>query len=157
MRPELSDEMCYLAGVSYQGKEKSEVCLKTNNDAIAERFVSCAVKLGAKPDKIMIDKNDSIIDVHFYHSKIARQIALIRDKQTYIFRYFNSYSSNYFGGIFDSRGFSTEKGIEINKLSLKERIILESFGLRINGKHILSAAKFIAMFSTCSMRLSKRS
>lgn len=149
MKAKLSKELCYLAGLSkLSEEEKSLVSVKSEISEIVERFVEFGIRLGVKPNKIIIGGSEA----KFYHSKIAREIRHIRDNELKLFRKRNEFSASFVAGIFDARG-KVSKSMEIASLKPSEAVMLENLGIHVIDTRIANIKDFIMFIKGFSLRI----
>lgn len=149
----LTSEACYMAGLMNRSHEKGKVEISTSKTAIEERFIEIAVKrLKIDPTKITIEQAEGRRNIIFYHSKVAKELQQIREKELFLFKKLNELSRSYVAGIFDSSGHLQEGKIKINGLSPKDRVMLDNLGIKtldnrvVNGKFFLDVIKGYSVF-----------
>lgn len=155
MKVKLTPELCYLAGLVGKGREEGgAVGIKTRNDEITERFVKLALELGIDTKKVLIEEREGLRHVYFYHSKLAKQLREIRDKETVLFKYRNLLAANYVAGIFDANGHFRGNRITLNGLNPKDNLMLQNLGIHTTGRVVLNIKNFISLINEYSVLLS---
>lgn len=140
MTIKLTASACYMAGLMNRTTEKGRVGISTGKSAIEERFLEIAVKkLKVDPTKITITEGTAgMRNIHFYHSRIAKELREIREKELFLFKRINEFSRSYVAGMFDSSGHLQKGSITINGLSPKDRLMLENLGIRTLDRRIVN-------------------
>ncbi|MDE1870437.1 MAG: hypothetical protein KGH71_05675 [Candidatus Micrarchaeota archaeon] len=147
MPTKLTPELCYLAGIvskTRQG-ERSMVGINTTIDDVVENFVEVALKLGVDAKKIIIEDVDGVKHVYFFHSKLAKQIREIVEKQTRIFKYKNEFSSSYLAGMFDASGKVSKGKLLLSGMSAADQMVMENLGIHTRQNSITNIQAFLGM------------
>ncbi|MDE1823274.1 MAG: hypothetical protein KGH69_05195 [Candidatus Micrarchaeota archaeon] len=147
MTIKLTTSACYMAGLMNRTAERGKVAISTGKSAIEERFLEIAVKkLKVDPTKITIAEGSiGMRNVYFYHSRIAKELQEIREKELFLFKRVNEFSRSYIAGMFDSSGHLQKGSITINGLSPKDRLMLENLGIRTLDKRIVNPRLLLEM------------
>ncbi|HVA83119.1 MAG TPA: hypothetical protein VNF06_03075 [Candidatus Aquilonibacter sp.] len=158
MPTKLSPEMCYLAGIvsKTRQEEKSMVGVTTTIDAMIENFVELALKLGIDSKKIVIEDMDGMRHVYFFHSKIAKEIREITEKETKIFKYKNSYSSSFLAGMYDASGKVRNGKVSISRLTRADELMLQNLGIHTKGSSIMNIKYFFDFIKEHSILMNER-
>ena len=158
MRAKLTPEICYIAGMlskTRQG-ERSMVGINTTIDGVIENFVSFALKLGVDTKKIMIEDEEGVKHVYFYHSKLARQAREIIEKETRLFKFKNELSSSFIAGMFDASGNVGRERVFIKNLTKHDQLVLQNLGVHTDGYSIRNIKSFFALISAYSIILQQK-
>lgn len=145
MPTKLTPGLCYLAGIvskTRQG-ERSMVGINTTIDDVVENFVEVALKMGIDTKKIMIEDVDGVKHVYFFHSKLAKQIREIVEKQTRIFKYNNEFSASFLAGMFDSSGKISRGKLLLSGMSTADQVVLENLGIHTHQNSITNIKAFL--------------
>lgn len=147
MRIKLSADLCYLAGLMHNGRERelSTVGISTNIGAMEERFVKLLLDMGVESGKVMYEENEKMRHIYAYNSRLARQCREIRKDETKIFHTVSGYTPDYIAGIFDSSGHAVKGSIYINGLSTADELMLQNLDLHIRHGKIMEQARLVAM------------
>lgn len=158
MTTKLSPEFCYLAGIVGKTgqEEKSMVGINTTIDAIIENFVEVALKMGVDSKKIMIEDLDGVKHVYFFHSKIAKQIRELVEKETKVFKYKNEFSSSYLAGMYDASGKTRNGKMGISRMTRSDELMLQNLGIHTKGSSIMNIKYFLDFIKEYSILLSER-
>ncbi|MGI0141918.1 MAG: hypothetical protein ACREBF_04715 [Candidatus Micrarchaeales archaeon] len=147
MSTRLTPELCYIAGIVSKSRqsEKSMVGINTTIDNVIENFVEISLKLGVDTKKIMIEDVEGVKHVYFYHSKLAKQIREIVEKETRIFKYKNEFSSSYIAGMFDASGKIRNGKLLISGLDKSDQLVLQNLGVHTMGERISNITQFVSL------------
>jgi len=145
MPTKLTPELCYMAGIVSKTRqaEKSMVGINTTIDDVVENFVEVALKMGIDTKKIMIEDVDGVKHVYFFHSKLAKQIREIVEKQTKIFKYNNEFSASFLAGMFDSSGKISRGKLLLSGMSAADQMVLENLGVHTHMNAIMNIKAFL--------------
>ena len=157
MKAKLTPQACYVAGLYSKGNkhEKNFVSVNTGIEELKQRFIEISVKdLGVLPSKILFGRG-SEKSVGFYHSRIAKQLIDITNRETYIFKTQNDLSSSYVAGMFDASGHFSAGGLEIRHVTPKDAMMLENLGIHTKGDKILNIGRFMELIKGRSIVLSQ--
>ena len=158
MKAKLTPSICYMAGLYSKAskKQKNFVSITTSIDALQERFVEIAVKdLEIEPNKILLGQV-SEKSAGFYHSRVAKHLLDIANRETYLFKTANELARNYLAGIFDASGHISQTGVEIRHITPKDAMMLENLGIHSKGDRILNIGRFIALIDGSSIILMEK-
>ncbi len=146
MKLKLTPDVCYVAGLLSQSKEeRTAVGIVTGKGEIEQRFISIALKeFEIKPEKIVIKEDGPNRHVYFYHSRIAKQLREIIDRENYIFKAKNDFAKSYLAGIFDAAGHVHKEGLKIKGLRPKDELMLSNLGIHSNRGRILNPSILLA-------------
>lgn len=153
MRFKPTPELCYLAGLagrSYE-PELSMVGIRTQNDAIEERFVKFLMGLGVDSKKIMIEQDGTFRHIYVFHSKLAKMIREIMKERTSLAKKRGELAVAFLAGLFDANGHVAKTTITIRKLEKGDELLLELLGVHSVGSKILSISKFLALIGKRSI------
>jgi hypothetical protein len=148
----MSPDMSYMLGICSFGKDDPSISVISRSDEVIERFVRIALsEFGVEPQKILVSKEDGLKKVLFYHSTAKRLMKRALDEREHIFKYKNDYSGSYFAGLFDARGHGSPKGVMTGTRDMRDIIVLERLGFRVNRSGKVQNAndylKFIKPYS----------
>lgn len=149
---ELTESLCYMAGLYSKSpkKEKNHVVLNTGIESLRDRFVEIAVKdLGVDPMKIKLEEEG--LGASFYHSRVAKNLANIVSRETYIFKTNNAFARNYLAGMFDVGGHFRDGSLTISHILAPDAIMLENLGIHSKNDRILNGTKFIELVKGISI------
>ncbi len=154
MKVKLKPKICYMAGLSTLPIERNAVGVETSFKEIEEQFIELALNVfHIEPSKIVIEEKENKCLVYFYHSRIARQLAEIRDREDRIFRVPSELSRSYVAGIFDSRGRRSAGGITIRALSPKDDVMLANLGIHTRNGSIMNISALLSFIEEYSLLL----
>lgn len=156
MKTKLTPMLCYMAGLqSKSNEEHSSVGVSTGLESIEQRFVDISInKLGIKPNRIIIEEiGGGMRHLHFYHSKIYRDIKKICDDSDKIFRRRNELSSAYVAGMFDAAGHLDKNGLYMKKIMPKDAVLLQNLEIYTKGNRIMNMTAFIELIKEFSLLL----
>lgn len=156
MKATLTPNICYMAGLYSKAskKEKNFVSISTNLPELQQRFVEIAVNdLGIIPSKILLGR-DGDNDAGFYHSRVAKQLLDIANRETYVFKVVNDLSRSYLAGMFDIAG-HYRSSVEIRHVSPKDAMMLENLGIHTRGDRVMNVGRFISLLKGHSIVLRK--
>ncbi len=157
MKLKLNTKICYLIGLC--NRNENSIYISTEYDEILEKFIEIAInELSIKPDKIIINKKENKIIAFSYNSKIKNFFISILETRDYTFKYFNDYSSNYFAGLFDSKGYIENNHLYFKSIDLNDQMILEKFKIHLrkttnNSYKIISQNLFIILVKQNSVKI----
>ncbi len=157
MKTVLTPGICYMAGVYSKGpkREKNFVSLNTGMEYMQQRFAEIAVKeLHIEPSKIIVAR-DSSMSIGFYHSRVAKQLQNISNREAYLFKKSNELSKSYVAGMFDASGHFRPDSIEIRHITPSDALMLENLGVHTKGDKIMNISKFIVLIEGFSLLLSQ--
>ena len=148
----MSPDMSYMLGICSFGKDDPSISVISRSDEVIERFVRIALsEFGVEPQKILVSEEDGLKKVLFYHSTAKRLMKRALDEREHIFKYKNDYSGSYFAGLFDARGHGSPKGVMTGTRDMRDIIVLERLGFRVNRSGKVQNAndylKFIKPYS----------
>ncbi len=152
MKSELTPNICYIAGLFSKSsrREKNYVSVNTEITELQQRFIEIAVNdLGIPPSKIILGR-ESEISAGFYHSRVAKQLQDIINRETFVFKTSNGLSRSYLAGMFDIAGHYI-KSVEIHHVNPKDALMLENLGIHTKGDKIMNISKFIALIKDFSI------
>ncbi len=155
MKEKLTPNVCYMAGLYSKAakKEKNYVSVNTSILELQQRFVEIAVnELGIMPNKIILGR-ESEKSAGFYHSRVAKRLLDIVNRETYVFKTVNELSRSYVAGMFDMAG-HYRGTIEIGHVNAKDAFMLENLGVHTRGDKIVNISKFVALIKERSILLS---
>lgn len=155
MKAKLTAHVCYIAGLYSKGpkREKNFVSVNTGVEELKQLFIEIAVKeLGVLPSKVLFG-HESDKSVGFYHSRIAKQLLDIANRENYIFKITNELSSSYVAGMFDASGHFSAGGLEIRHVTPKDAMMLENLGIHTKGDKILNIGRFMELIKGRSIIL----
>ncbi len=147
MKAKLKPSICYIAGLSRRYSEKNAVGIETRNSELELRFIEMAIKeFKVEPTKIIIEeKEDGKRKVYFYHSRVARQLAEIRQREDKLFRIPNEFSSNYIAGMLDSMGRFSKNGIYFDGLTPQDEVMLANLGVHTRYGRVSNISTLIGL------------
>ena len=157
MKTKLTSHMCYMAGLYSKAakQEKNFVSVNTSIEELKDRFVELSVKeLGILPNKIIFGRV-SERSVGFYHSRVAKQLIDITNRETYIFKVPNELSSSYVAGMFDASGHFSAGGLEIRHVTPKDAMMLENLSIHTKGDKVLNIGRFMELIKGRSIVLDR--
>ena len=136
-----------MAGLlSQSNEEKTAVGIVTGKSEIEQRFIEIAVKeLGIIPAKILIEEKGTARHVFFYHSRVAKQLREIIERENYIFKTKNDFARNYVAGMFDAAGHVHREGLKITGLKPRDEIMLSNLGVHSGRGRILNPSALIGL------------
>jgi hypothetical protein len=149
----LTPEVCYAAGLFSKAarRQKNLVHISTSIPELQQKFVEIAVKkLGVLPNKIIMDDSG----VGFYHSRVAKRLQDIIDRETYVFKEVNVLSRNYLAGMFDISG-HYRGAVEIRHVTPKDAFMLENLGVHTRGDSIMNVSLFVSLIKGYSILLDR--
>ncbi len=150
----LTPNICYMAGLfsKAQKREKNYVSVSTTMPELQQKFVEIAVKdFGILPTRIILGR-DSQSSAGFYHSRVAKQLQDIVNRETYVFKTANELSSSYVAGMFDISG-HYRSAVEIRHINPKDAFMLEGLGVHTRGDRIMNISRFIELIAGRSIML----
>jgi intein-encoded DNA endonuclease-like protein len=152
----LNPEICYLIGLC--DRRKDSLYVSSNEDAVIERFAKILVEeFGIAPGKISVSAHGKETIAYTYNSKAMKFIKDVLKRRHEVFKYANDYSANYFAGLFDSRGYVSEKGFEFRSIDLADQMVLENLNFHIkrhgSAQAIAEAGAFRAFIKNYSIRM----
>ncbi|MDE1823533.1 MAG: hypothetical protein KGI00_05540 [Candidatus Micrarchaeota archaeon] len=140
----LNPSACYIAGLMSRTREKGKVAISTSKSAIEQKFIEIAVKkLKVDPKKITIQEGIGVRNIYFYHSRIAKELQEVREKELFIFKRMNEFSRSYVAGMFDSSGHLQKGTIYINGLTPKDRVMLDNLGIKTLDNRVVNSKSFL--------------
>jgi len=158
MRFKLTKDLCYLAGLAGMSHEpeKSMVGIKTSQDELAERFIACALKQGVNPQKIVIEQQDVVKHVYFFHSKLARMIKEILGERELLPKKGRDLAAAYISGMFDASGHCVKGSVYFRRVERRDDLMLELMGVHTRNGKVINAKHFVEIIkeqSTLAKRL----
>lgn len=155
MAAKLTPDLCYITGLISKGREyeRSAIGIVTTMDELVEKFSEIAIKLGVAPNKILIEEDDGVKHIYFFHSKMAKQARETIERETRIFKYRNEYSGNYLAGMFDASGKVVKGTVIIKSLTSSDQLMLQTLGIHTKGSEISNVGSFIELVKDYSVVL----
>ena len=156
MKKTLTPDVCYMAGLYSKAskREKNFVSVNTSISELQQRFIEIAVnELGVQPNKIILAR-ESEKSAGFYHSRVAKRLQDIVNRETYVFKTVNELSRNYVAGMFDMAG-HYRGAMEISHVNPKDAFMLENLGVHTRGDKIVNITRFIALIKGFSILLDR--
>ncbi|MCL5239164.1 MAG: hypothetical protein M1286_01675 [Candidatus Marsarchaeota archaeon] len=153
MRFKPTPELCYLAGLAGRSNEpeRSIVGIRTQNDAIEERFIKYLLGQGVDTKKIMVVEDGNFRHIYAYHSKLARMIREILDKRAELARKRGDLAASFLAGLFDANGHVTGNVITIRKIEKSDELLLELLGVHTVNAKILNIRSFLSLIGKKSL------
>lgn len=154
MKKDLVPNICYMAGLFSKAskKEKNFVSVNTSMIELQQKFIEIAVnELGILPNKIILGR-ESEKSAGFYHSRVAKQLQDIVNRETYLFKVPNELSRSYLAGMFDIAG-HYRGSLEISHVNPRDAFMLENLGIHTRGDKIVNISKFVALIKGLSILL----
>lgn len=156
MKQKLNPEICYIIGLC--DRRKDSIYISTIYDSAVDRFVKTLIdSFGIAPNKIIISKEGNETSAYTYNTRAAKFIKDVLSRRQEVFKYANDYSANYFAGLFDSRGYISEKGFEFRSIDFADQMLLENlnFHLKRHGsaQAVAEAGAFKAFIKNYSIRM----
>ena len=152
MKGKLKPSTCYMAGLTRGEGERSSVGIETSMGDVEERFVKSALKdFKIEPNKILIEEKDGLRHVHFYHSRVARQLSELREREDKIFKAQNELSKSYVAGMLDSSGRLSTSGIAIKGLKPIDEVMLANLGIHTRNGRIMNISTLLAFVHGVSL------
>jgi hypothetical protein len=135
-------------------REKNYVSVNTSISELQQRFIEIAVnELGILPNKIILGR-ESEKSAGFYHSRVAKRLQDIVNREIYVFKTVNELSRSYVAGMFDIAG-HYRGAIEISHVNPKDAFMLENLGVHTRGDKIMNISKFIALIKESGILLNR--
>ena len=160
MKSKITPSLCYMAGLVSRSakKEKNSIGIETTIPEIEQRFIEIAIKdLEIEPTKILIEELEGRKHVHFYHSRIAKQLKEIYSREVHVFKKRDALSASYVAGMFDSSGRVSRNSGEVSMTPITpdDSFMLENLGVHTKGNVILNVGNLISLISKDSILIQR--
>ncbi|MCL5117390.1 MAG: hypothetical protein M1124_00995 [Candidatus Marsarchaeota archaeon] len=155
-KQKLNPEICYLIGLC--DRRKDSLYVSSNEDAVIERFVKILIEeFGIAPGKISVSAHGKETIAYTYNSRAMKFLKDVLKRRHEVFKYANEYAANYFAGLFDARGYVSERLFELRPLDLADQRILENLNFHLKthggGRMVVEAGAFRAFIKNYSIRM----
>lgn len=152
-KAKLTPKTCYMAGLlSKNVRQNNRIGISTGMKELEQVFVEIAVKeLGVDPTRITVEENEGHTTVYFFHSRIYKRLLDIIDREVYIFKVPNEFSSNFFGGMFDAAGHIGKEGVKINGLSRNDELALQNLEIHTRNGLVVNPSRLFKLIDGYSI------
>lgn len=157
MRFKLTRELCYISGLSgrHHWPERSRVGIRTSSEAVEQRFVELAIRMGVEPSRMLIKQDGGLVSVSFYHSKMARMVREVMEMRADLAGKGRGLAEAFVAGTFDASGHVAAGKVSIRGLQRSDELLLERMGIHTASGKVLNIGAFVRLAKGMSVLLAQ--